>query len=168
MARKACLLILGAFILSAFCALESRAEFSVTISDSNNYLDFGSMKPGDNGRLAIKGGYHHTIHCVSTNGRIWYLKMAVIRPFSFGVKTIPMENMAVVVEQLLSGQGIVFNGTNREIPLTSPQTIIYTSALEDNNGQAVEMNMYYTLKIPENQIAGSYVANLQYVMVEKI
>ncbi|MDD5439855.1 MAG: hypothetical protein PHS37_06695 [Candidatus Omnitrophica bacterium] len=168
MMRRKAVIAISVFLMFLAAATEGRAEFNVSITDNNNYLDFGAVKCGEEARIALKGGYHHAIQCVSTNGNTWYLKIDVIRPFTCGDKTIPMDNMAVVVEQQVSGQGIVMYGTNRDIPLTGRETTIYTSALGDNTGQQVVLNIYYTLKIPENQVAGSYTANLQYVMIERL
>lgn len=151
-----------------YLAANANAAIDVSIPDGNAFLDFGSVNSGDSITLSEKGGYHHSIVCTSNTGNTWYLKLSVVKPFTFGTRTIPMENFSLTIEQLVNGKGSVNGGLNRDIPIMPTTTLIYTSANEDNAGTQIEFKIYYKLNIPKNQVAGNYTAHLQYTISEKI
>lgn len=155
-------------VLSLAVSGPAWGEFDIVLEDSDNYLDFGALDLGQANELAEKGGYQHEVRCTSDNENTWYLKLQVIRPFTSGVHAIPMKNFFVIVQDRVTGEGSVTHGINRELPLEATSTLIYTSSGDDNTGTRVDLRMRYRLEIPRNQVAGSYTAQFQYVMVEKL
>lgn len=142
------------------------AHAALTMNLDRSQLDFRAVNPGDTVVLADQGVYHNIVTCASTNGKTWYLKAHMVRPFTCGMYTIPGENFQWMCVSTGQGNGIVYNRINIANPFTSTPGLVYTSDSTDNNGKEVKLQFRYILTIPKNQVAGSYDSVVRWTMLE--
>ncbi len=76
---------LAAFLF-VFLVLPSQtfATFDMSLGAGYRTVDFGAMELGEEKTLSRRGGYEHQFNFTSDNGRRWYFKTQLVRPFSCG------------------------------------------------------------------------------------
>lgn len=163
MVRK--LLIISLLIL-AITPKSVFAAFEMSIEDGFRTIDFGAMKLDEEVTLARRGGYEHQFNFTSDNGRTWYFKAQLVRPFTSGRHSIPAENLKWIVEEKIGGAGLIEANISRPNDFSDFPVLIYTSSDTDNTGTEVRIRLKYRLKIPKNQAAGTYNAHIRFIMVE--
>ncbi len=161
-------LIFWTIIVSVFILYNTKESFgAISLSLDNSLIDFRAMDTGETMEVSDKGFYHNEITCSSTNDQTWYLKAQLIRPFQYGMHTIPAENFEWVVVSIGGGTGVVNGDMNRPNSFSvSPTGLIYTSGAGDNSGNEIRIQLRYKLTVPKNSIAGSYNATIRLIMTE--
>lgn len=144
----------------------AHAEFDMAID--RNLIDFRTMDPGQTKELADQGVYHNQVSCTSDNDRSWYLKTYLARPFTSAMNTIPNENFYWIMVSKGNGRGIITNNVNTETAFTTFPSVLYTSAETDNTGTPVALQLRYVLKVPKDQLAGSYDSIIRFSMIETL
>jgi len=144
------------------------AAFEMTLQEGYRNIDFGTMKIGETKSLERRGGYEQEFNFNSTNGRTWYFKAQLVRPFTSGRYTIPNEKFKWIAEQLKNGKGILSTNISRPSPFSNAPVLIYTSADTDNTGTQVQIRLKYELEVPKKQAAGVYTAHIRFIMVEDL
>ena len=144
------------------------ATFDMSLAAGYSSIDFGPMELGEEKTISGRGGYEHQFNLTSDNGRRWYLKAQLVRPFTSGAYSIPAENLQWIVEQVINGRGIVSASLSSARPFSSSPALIYTSADTDNTGTEVQIRLRYKLSIPDKQAAGAYTAQIRFIMVEQL
>jgi len=160
---------LAAFLF-VFLVLPSQtfATFDMSLGAGYRTVDFGAMELGEEKTLSRRGGYEHQFNFTSDNGRRWYFKTQLVRPFSCGGYSIPAEDFQWIVEEVKDGKGIVSASISRPSPFSTHPVLIYTSTNSDNTGTEVQIRLRYKLKIPQEQAAGSYTAHIRFIMAEEL
>ena len=165
MIKKPSFIIL-VFMLLILPEARSFATFEMSLAEGFQTIDFGTMKMDEKKSIARKGNYEHRFDFTSDNGRTWYFKTEMLRPFRSSQYSIPAENMQWVVEQVVNGGGLVSNSVGSPGNFSTSPVLIYTSSGSDNTGTTVQIKLKYNLKIPKYQAAGSYTAHIRFIMVE--
>jgi hypothetical protein len=147
---------------------QALATFEMSLGAGYRSIDFGPMELGQEKTLSRRGGYEHQFNLTSDNARTWYFKAQLIRPFTSGRHSIPVENLQWIVEEVRSGRGIVSTGISRPSSFSRFPALIYTSADSDNSGTEVQVRLRYKLTIPDEQAAGAYTAHIRFIMVEQL
>ena len=142
------------------------AAFDISLTEGSRAIDFGTMKMGEEKMISGRGDYEQQFNFISDNGRTWYFKAQLVRPFSNGIYSIPAENFQWIVEEVKNGRGVVSTSMSMPSPFFTSPVLIYTSADDDNTGTEVQIRLRYELKIPEKQTTGSYTAHIRFIMVE--
>jgi len=166
MEKKRILII--AFLIVFFLTSNAHATFNMSITAGYKTIDFGGMKLGEQKTLATRGNFEHQFDFDSTNGRTWYFKAQLLRPFTSGVHSIPPENFEWIVEQVISGNGVLSRNVTTPGPFSRNPVLIYTSGASDNTGTTVKIKVRYKLDIPKKQPAGAYTAHIRFIMVEEL
>lgn len=154
------------FVSLALTLAGHSAQATLSMDIDVNNLDFRIMDPGQTYELADKGTYHNEVSCSSTNNRTWYLYAQAIRPFTSGIRTIPIENFKWMVVSVGDGKGTLLNNVNIANPFTLTPGLIYTSDSLDNTGTVIRIRFRYVLTIPKNQVAGAYDSVVRFTMNE--
>lgn len=147
---------------------QALATFEMSLGAGYRSIDFGPMELGEEKTLSARGGYEHQFNFTSDKGRTWYFKAQLIRPFTSGRHSIPVENLQWIVEEVRSGRGIVSTSMSTPGSFSNFPVLIYTSADSDNTGTEVQVRLRYKLKIPQEQAAGAYTAHIRFIMVEQL
>lgn len=147
---------------------QALATFEMSMGAGYRSIDFGPMELGEEKTLSGRGGYEHQFNFTSDKGRTWYFKAQLIRPFSSGRHSIPVENLQWIVEEVRYGRGVVSASISAPSSFSNFPALIYTSADTDNTGTEVQVRLRYKLKIPEEQAAGAYTAHIRFIMVEQL
>jgi len=139
--------------------------------DKNN-IDFGQIHPGECKNLG-EGSYHNQVTCQSNNGRSWCLTISLPSPLT-GMRKggkIPSSNFKYM--PILSngakrvGTGTV-NGQYAYKELSSENSQVYTSSVEDAMANLVDIQFQYSLSIPDNATADYYTTTVVYTMMETL
>jgi len=163
------LLIFIAFLFILFVLpKQAFATFDISLTEGSRAIDFGTMKMGEEKMISGRGDYEQQFNFISDNARIWYFKAQLVMPFSNGTYSIPAENFQWMVQEVKNGQGAVSANILMPSPFLSYPALIYTSAGSDNTGTEVKIRLRYKLEIPKRQPAGSYTAQIRFIMVEEL
>lgn len=149
-------------------AKESSAAFDMSLGAGYQTIDFGAMELGEEKTISARGNYEQQFNLTSDNGRRWYLKAQLVRPFSCGIHSIPAENFQWIVEEVRDGRGVVSTSMSTPSSFSTHPVLIYTSADTDNTGTEVQIRLKYKLEIPEQQATGAYTAHIRFIMVEEL
>ena len=158
------IMITAAMLIFLICG---HACSGLTLTLDNNHLEFGKMNIGEWKEISKEGSYHNEVVCSSTNGKTWYLKINLLIPFSSDKNVISEENLKWKVEEVIGGNGVIFNEDRFNNFSVIPQTV-YTSGPSDNNSADVQIRFSYGLLVPENQINGNYSTLVRYTMTEAL
>ena len=156
------------FLAVFFLASSAHATFDMSITAGYRTIDFGGMKLGEKKTLATRGNFEHQFDFNSTNGRTWYFKAQLIRPFTNGVYSIPPENFEWIIEQVINGNGVLSRNITTPGPFSMDPVLIYTSGASDNTGTTVTIKLKYKIDMPKKQPAGAYTAHIRFIMVEEL
>lgn len=139
--------------------------------DKNN-IDFGQVRPGECKNLG-EGSYHNQVTCKSNNGRSWCLTISLPGPL-IGMRKggkIPSSNFKYM--PILNsgakrvGTGTV-NGQYTYKELSSENSQVYTSSVEDALANLVDVQFQYSLSIPDNATADYYTTTVVYTLTEML
>ena len=139
---------------------------ALQFSTDQRQLFFGVMQVGERKELAQLGTYHSQITCSSTNGRMWYLKVNVLQPLSFGGRNIPLENFQWQVSGS-NGTGSIAH-PHEWRPFSLMPDTVYISSPTEQAGTPVQLQFKYSLQIPDAQVAGVYQTTIRFTLTEAL
>lgn len=128
-------------------------------------LTFENAQPGRDTVIG-SGGSLNQVTCRSNTGRSWYLK-AQVRSLTHLQQAIDLPTGSLKWRVTSStGQGEIsqrdFRGFSDEA------AVIYAAAGDDLRGRQVALSFEYSLTVPSNAPAGTYVGQLVFTMVENL
>lgn len=165
---KGWLIFIALLFVFSVLPKQALATFDISLTEGSRAIDFGTMKMGEEKMLSGRGNYEQEFNFISDNARIWYFKAQLAMPFTNGIYSIPAENFQWIVEEVKNGQGNVSTNILTPSSFLSYPALIYTSAGSDNTGTEVKIRLKYKLQIPEKQPAGSYTAQIRFIMIEEL
>lgn len=133
--------------------------------DRHAPLAFHDLSPGRETVLG-EGRFFNQVTCRSNYGRPWYLKahLVSLRHTDSG-RTLPAANLKwQVVES--TGAAEPVGGRRAFQPFSEQPVLLYASHGDDNRGQPVVLQFQYSLSPPPTSLAGTYVGQVVFTMVE--
>ena len=173
--RRTCsALVLGLLLSPASSqALEERVEdltasvevssvFRFTLDKPN--LTFHDVSPGKT-KILGEGRWFNEIRCRSNSGQPWYLnaQVASLRNSQGGDELPPASLQYKVVD--VQGSGTPAGGSEFR-PFAEQPTLVYASRGADDQGREVILRLQYSLSTPANALAGNYLGQVVFTMVE--
>ncbi|MCX5749798.1 MAG: hypothetical protein NTZ10_06110 [Candidatus Saganbacteria bacterium] len=174
-------LILIGFLITIL----SGASNALTMTLSDNTLDFGTMTLGEWKEISAGGGFHNRLSVVSDNGNVWrvYIK-ADQELINTTMPTVTIPNSAFKWMSTYAGNqnannenfsaGLYHQAGDGYVPFTLVNELVYTSGVKtvfdpadpskttyvvnDNNNLpfGTEIQFKYGIGMPDNQTAGTY------------
>lgn len=134
--------------------------------DKNN-IDFGQVRPGESKNLG-EGNYHNQVTCQSNNGRSWCLTISLPNFLTGAHKgeKIPISNFKYM-PGWTNGTGTV-DSQYAYKELSSENSQVYTSSVEDAMANLIDIQFQYSLSIPDNATADYYTTTVVYTMTEML
>ncbi len=136
----------------------------LSLSTDHRQVDFGPMELGAHKELAQFGSHHNVITCSSTNGRIWSLHISVLQPLTSGSQTIPPEQFRWQLART-TGLGTLVNRFAFH-PFSLVPEPVYISTDQEAAGQPIELDLKYSLTVPEIQVTGAYSTTIRLTLTE--
>ena len=142
-------------------SVEVAQVFGVEVTRSN--LVFENAQPGRE-TIIGDGGTLNQVTCRSNTGRPWYLN-AQVRSLSHLQQSMNLPAGSLKWRLVTStGQGEMLRGEFRGF--SDEPSVIYTAAGDDLRGRLVELKFEYSLAVPSDAPAGTYVGQLVFTMAE--
>lgn len=113
-----------------------------------------------------EGSFYNQVKCRSNYGRRWYLKAQLIELRHTSTnRTLPVSALKwKIVGSTGSGQP---SGSRGDFQAFSQEpSVIYESQGDDNRGREVALQFQYSLTPPSSSLAGTYVGQIIFTMVE--
>lgn len=129
------------------------------------FLTFRDVSPG-RPATAGEGRFYNQLTCRSNTGRPWYVKAHVIslKHTNTG-RALPASSLEWrVVES--TGAAEPAGGRAAFHPFSEQSGLLYASHGDDNRGQEVVLRLQYRLTSPPTALAGTYVGQVIFTMVE--
>ena len=144
-------------------SVEIASVFRLTLDKPQ--LTFHNVTP-DQPTILGKDRWFNEIHGRSNSGRPWFPNAQVIglRHISGGSELPPSALQWKVVE--MTGSGEIIGGRSEFQPFAEQSTVIYASRGLDDHGQEVILRLQYSLAVPSDALAGSYVGQIVFTMAE--
>ena len=147
----------------SFWAAAAAAD-TFTIGVDVNALDFGGQLPGANASLG-GAGYFNEVTTISDHNAAYYLKIYDTAPLTSGSRAIPNSCFRWLTTYT-DGAGTL-NYVDGHTFDTTP-ILAYTAAGADLTGTAVHTRFRYTVVVPDNQVAGTYLTTVIYLLTETL
>lgn len=147
-------------------SLPAYAELS--ISTDHRSLFFGIMQLGEEKELAQQGSHHNEVTCSSTGANTWYLKINLLQPLSSTAaeaeEMIPVESFKWQFVWT-DGKGTAPDAYQFKSFSLTPD-LVYMSGPDEANGNSINFQFKYYLKIPESQTSGVYSTTIRFTLTE--
>ncbi|GEM_PF-1959111 len=144
-------------------SVEVASVFSLSLN--NPYLAFPEVDSGQSVVLGEGRSFNEMI-CRSNSGRAWYLKAQLVSLKNLERNyTLPASQLKWKVVET-TGSAALTHGRFDFEPFSEQPMLIYTSQGDDNHGRAVVLRFQYSLSVPSDAPAGTYVGQLVFTMVE--
>ena len=144
-------------------SVEVASVFSINLSTAN--LTFNNISPGKTLILG-EGHWFNEIRCRSNSGQPWYLKAQVVSlKHVQGAYELPAAALQWKVADS-TGSGEPMGGRSAFHEFSEQPALIYASQGDDNRGREVVLRFQYSLLTPLDALAGNYIGQIIFTMVE--
>ena len=144
-------------------SVEVASVFSLNLSKAS--LTFNNVSPGK-ALILGEGHWFNELRCRSNSGRPWYLKAQVVSlKHVQGAYELPATALTWKVVDA-TGSGEPVGGRSDFQGFSEQPALIYASQGDDDRGREVVLRLQYSLVTPPDALAGNYVGQVIFTMVE--
>ena len=143
-------------------SVEVAGDFGVDVTQA--FLTFTNVAPAKTTVLG-EGRFFNEVQCRSNAGRPWYLKAHLITLKHTGTnRALPANTLKwKIVGSTGSGSS---SGRVNFQPFSEQPETLYESGGNDTRGQPVKLQFQYSLTPPPSSLAGTYIGQIVFTMVE--